>query len=111
MSAGLKVGNGVKVGGGIGLGGVGNIAAAICANTSELTGGRRAAVVEAYAAAAKVMPQMTGIITRPTKIVDLSGCLRRTRRTRRTGLGRVISSMLLGIAPDQIIGPGRGCQP
>jgi len=47
VSAGRNVGSGVTDGGGIGLGGVGSIAAAIRANTSELTGGKRAAVVEA----------------------------------------------------------------
>ena len=47
VSRGSNVGNGVSEGGGTGLGGVGSIAAAICASTSELTGGRRAAVVEA----------------------------------------------------------------
>jgi hypothetical protein len=47
VSGGRKVGSGVTDGGGIGLGAVGNIAAAIRANTSELTGGKRAAVVEA----------------------------------------------------------------
>ena len=46
MSGGRNVGSGVTDGGGIGLGGVGSIAAAIWANTSELTGGKRAAVVE-----------------------------------------------------------------
>ena len=47
VSWGSNVGSGVIEGGGTGLGGVGRIAAAICANTSELTGGKRAAVVEA----------------------------------------------------------------
>lgn len=47
VSRGSNVGNGVTEGGGTGLGGVGSMAAAICANTSELTGGRRAALVEA----------------------------------------------------------------
>ncbi|GMR10970.1 MAG: hypothetical protein BMS9Abin28_1794 [Anaerolineae bacterium] len=47
VSGGRNVGSGVTDGGGIGLGGVGSIAAAIRANTSELTGGKRAAVVEA----------------------------------------------------------------
>ncbi len=46
VSRGSNVGSGVIEGGGIGLGGVGSIAAAIWANTSELTGGKRAAVVE-----------------------------------------------------------------
>ena len=91
VSRGSKVGIGVSDGGGTGLGGVGSIAAAICASTSELTGGRRTAVVEAKAAAAKVSPQITGTITRPTRNVDRQGWLRRTRRARP---GRVISSIL-----------------
>lgn len=97
----------------MGLGGVGRIAAAICASTSELTGGRRAAVVEAYAAAAKVRPQITGTMIRPTIIVDHNGCLRRALRSLlvRTRLGRVISSMIGGIAPTQIIGPPVKGQP
>jgi hypothetical protein len=47
VSTGSNVGSGVGVGGGIGLGGVGSAAETICARISELTGGSRAAVVDA----------------------------------------------------------------
>lgn len=73
VSRGSNVGSGVAEGGGTGLGGVGRNPAAMRPSTSGFTGGSRAAVVEAYAAAAKVKPQMTGIITRPTSNVDRSG--------------------------------------
>ncbi len=113
VSRGSNVGSGVIEGGGTGLGGVGRIAAAICANTSELTGGKRAAVVEAYAAAAKVKPQMIGIITRPTSNVDRNGWLLRAGPglMRTVWLGRVISSMRFWVTPAQIISPPIKNQP
>ena len=105
VSRGRKVGIGVSEGGGWGLGGVGRNPAAMRPSISEFTGGSRTAVVEAYAAAAKVRPHIIGIITRPTNNVDRQGCLRRAGPglTRTVRLGRVISSLLIGIAPDQII--------
>ncbi len=105
VSRGRKVGSGVSEAGGCGLGGVGRNPAAIRPSTSGFTGGNRTAVVEANAAAAKVKPHIIGIITRPTKNVDCQGCSRRAGPglTRTVRLGRVISSLLIGIAPDQII--------
>jgi hypothetical protein len=71
-------------------------------STSGLTGGSRTAVVEAYAAAAKVRPQITGIITRPTSSVDRIEWLFRAEPglMRTVRVGRVISSLLIRIAPD-----------
>jgi len=113
VSRGRKVGSGVSDAGGCGLGGVGRNPAAIRPSTSGFTGGSRTAVVEAYAAAAKVRPQITGIITRPISNVDRQGCLFRAgpRLTRTVRLGRVISSLLIRIAPDQIISLSFANQP
>ena len=113
VSRGRKVGSGVSEGGGWGLGGVGRNPAAIRPSISEFTGGSLTAVVEAYAAAAKVRPQIIGIVTRPTNSVDRQGCLRRAcpGLTRTVRLGRVISSLLIGIAPDQIISLSFANQP
>jgi hypothetical protein len=105
VSRGRKVGKGVSEAGGCGLGGVGRNPAAIRPSTSGFTGGSRTAVVDAYAAAAKVRPHIIGIITRPTNNVDRQGFFPRVGPgfTRTVRLGRVISSLLIGIAPDQII--------